>query len=114
MKYITENVTTSTATLIAKVKKQRGTDKYYATVYAFGTWDGATATLQSSPDGGTTKIDIEDSSGTALSATANKTLAVEFGVGGATLGDEIEIYATTTSAGASTDLDFHVYDNTGG
>lgn len=41
------------------------------TVWAYGTFGGGTASLEASPDGGTTWVAILDQSGTAITFTAN-------------------------------------------
>ena len=42
-----------------------------------GTFGGGTATLQASPDGGTTWVDVLDQASTAITFTANKAVNVE-------------------------------------
>lgn len=59
----------------------------------YGTWDGATAQLQMSPDDGTTWIDVDNASETSNGGTGD----LYFGVG-----DYLRV--TIASAGASTSL----------
>lgn len=49
------------------------------TCYAFGTFDGGTAELQFSPDGGNTWIPLTDANGSAIPLTGNG--AINFSLG---------------------------------
>jgi len=58
-------------TSLGKFYNPRRDNPPRGTVYVFGTFGGGTVTLQSSPDGGTTFIDVPDSTGAATTLTAN-------------------------------------------
>jgi len=62
------------------------------TLYVWGTWDGATVTLQASPDNGTTWIDLEDATFTQNTVT------------NITLHTMNQIRASISGAGGSTSL----------
>jgi hypothetical protein len=61
--------------------------------FAWGTWDGATMTLEFSPDDGTTWV----------ACGANTTLTAD-GAGWALVPNRVQLRATVSSAGASTSL----------
>lgn len=104
----TKNITADSSTLLCSVTKPIGLDRYFATVSVFGTFGSGTVTLQYSPDGGSTKIDVTQN-GTAVTFTANGGRNVELGFSNK-LGEEILLYATM--AGSTTpDVDVIVHDN---
>ena len=61
----------------------------YSTVFAWGTWDGATVTLEMSPDEGTTWIALTD-----LTFTENAAINMDIAVG-------IHIRGTVSGVGTS-------------
>lgn len=106
----TTNITSATTTEIATCNKPHNADFYFAKIYISGTFGGTTATLLSSPDGGTTKVALLDPfTGTAYSITAAGQVNFQSGDGG-TNSDSEKIYVTTTG-GAGIDIDVAVYDN---
>ena len=109
MAKISTSVTTTNATQIAIARKPRDADFYLATITLAGTFGGGTMKLQMSPDGGTTKVDLEDQSGTVWSATANRTVNIQLGTGGA-LNDQIILYALNTG-GTGISVIATVFDN---
>lgn len=102
-------ITSTGAVLIGTAKRNRHQPVWNGTVWAYGTWGGTTLTYQSSPDAGTTKVDMKDQSGSARSSTANDTFNVELNTGSTNSG-EIPIYATATG-GTGISLTVDVYDN---
>jgi hypothetical protein len=80
-----------------------------ATVFVYGTFGSGTLKLQASPDGGTTKIDLPNLSGTAISVTANGIYNIQLGNGNA-LGADIILYAVLTGA-TNPSLTVAIYDN---
>jgi hypothetical protein len=109
MAKITTTITNTTATQIAIARKPRNADKYIATIAASGTFGGGTFKVQMSPDGGTTKIDLKDQSGSAWSATANDVINIELGDCG-TLSDGIILYGVNTG-GTGINMTVNVFDN---
>lgn len=94
---------------VCHVKKKREFEQWTATFIPYGTFGGGTLNYYISSDGGVTKIPLYDSSGTAITSTANDNFTVNLG-GGSTNSDSPEIYATLSgSSGATVVLD--VFDN---
>jgi hypothetical protein len=92
------------------VVKPAHADTYKATIHIAGSSFGSGAVkLQSSPDGGTTKVDLKDTSGAAYSTTANDVVNIELGDGG-TNSDMIKLYAVMTDSTAP-DVTVTVHDN---
>lgn len=101
----TQTITADGDVLLADVVKAAGKDRYFATVSVFGsTFGSGTVTMKYSPDGGTTKLDITDTAGNALTFTANggRNIELAFGAGSTPL----KIYA---SMGSSTSPNVNVY-----
>lgn len=70
--------TTNTTTLLCQIVRPRGLMDWKLMVSVFGTWGGGTMTFQISPDGGTTKITLDDGSST-VSLTANRVIDIHPG-----------------------------------
>lgn len=102
-------ITTTDATKIAVARKPRDAYKYFATIAASGDFGGGTFKLQLSPDGGTTKIDLKDATGTVWSATDDDVIDVELGNGGGN-DDQIIIYGVNTG-GTGINMAISVFDN---
>lgn len=102
-------VTSTGTTQIGTAKRNRHQPTWSGSVWVYGTWGGTTATFQSSPNGGTTRVDLKDQSGSARSSTANDTFNVELTTG-ANNGQEIPLYITLTG-GTGISLTVDVYDN---
>jgi len=110
MAKITTNITSATTTEITTARKSRDVPYYFATIFVTGTFGGTTVTLQASPDGGTTKVTLNDPlTGTAYSLTANGAIDIKLGAGG-TNSDQIRLYAVTTG-GAGININANVFDN---
>lgn len=103
------SITGTGATLIGYAKRNRHQPMWDGTIWAYGTFGGTTLTYQSSPDGGTTKVDMKDQSGSTRSSTANDTFNLSLNTGAAN-SDLIPIYATATG-GAGISITIDVYDN---
>jgi len=96
----TVNLNADGTYLIATIKKPGGgVNAFEGTVHLTGTFGGGSVKLQTSPDGGTTKVDCKDISGSAYSATANDMVNIKLGDGG-TLTDCIKLYAVLSGSTA--------------
>jgi hypothetical protein len=86
---------------VCNVHKPNGLDFWRASVYITGAggnnFGSGTVTLQSSPDGGTTKVTMKNLSGTTYSATSNDSVNLSLG-SGATNSDAIKVYAVMTGS----------------
>ncbi len=106
-----EAITTDEDYLICSVKRRRGSDTWFGTFSSYGTWDGATVAWKLSFDGGTTLFPITDYTAIAVTQTADGAFNMPLGDGGI-FGVAPLLYATISSAGASTSLIVGVCDNT--
>lgn len=77
------------------------------TLYAIGTWGSGTLVLDSSPDAGTTYVDVNDSSGTQVSFTADGQVNFEL----QTSNSDPVILKATLSGSSSPDLDVILFDS---
>ncbi len=80
-------------TYICDVIKPRELTNWRATAVFAGDDGGGTTTLHVSPDGGTTKVPLSNTSNTAVSVTAPGTANLELGIGSKN-SDAMKIYAT--------------------
>lgn len=85
---IGNNITTNTSTMVSSFVH----GEYDKVICCSGTWDGATITIQVSPDGGTTWIDVDHG---AYTDDFVKRVSLCYGM---------KIRGTVSNAGASTDL----------
>ena len=69
-------------------------------VYVFGTFGSGTVTLQASPDGGTTFIDIPDAIGSSITFTANGMTNFEL-YGNADIDSDEQVIIRLALAGAT-------------
>ncbi len=90
-------MTADATTFIATANRRNGSDSYFATLFAYGTWGGGTIAWQWSPDGGTTKLSIKDQMGSAITSTANDSFNISLGTGGS-LSTAPLIYATLSGS----------------
>jgi len=101
---------------ICSVSRGTDMDAYEVTVFATAVaatdgFDSGTVTIQASPDGGTTKVTLKDVGGTTVAITTDDVYNIRLGYAGK-LGEEIELYATMTSAaGGSTNVVITAFDN---
>lgn len=86
------------------------TDMYETTILATGEFGGGTVTIQASPDGGATKINLRDITGEVVAITAADAYNVRLGLAGK-LGEELELYATMAGATAPA-VTLWTFDNT--
>lgn len=107
MRRTTTTITANGATEIARITSSV---LYKATISIYGTWSSGTATIQMSVDGGTTKVDLEATVGTAFSATANKIFNLSETVMRGDNTTPVILYATLSGAG-SPSLTVKVDDN---
>ena len=82
---------------------------YGVTLFAQGTFDSGAVTFQISPDNGATKYTAVDTSGTAVSFTADGYANIVVG-NGAKLGDAIKIYADLAGASGSAAISIIAFD----
>ena len=94
--------------LLARVITPRGEDGYGASVFLKFNSGSGTATVQVSPDGGTTKYTVVDTSGVDITGTANAYHNFVLGIPNKN-SDAINIYADLTG-GSSADIDVILYD----
>lgn len=110
MSFNTRTTITGTGqTLIGYAKRNRHQPVWSGTIWAVGTFGGTTLTYQSSPDSGTTKVDLKDQTGSARSSTANDTFNIQLNTGSSNT-DQIPIYVTATG-GAGINITVYVFDN---
>lgn len=105
----TAQIDTNESVFICDVRRIVEKPMFKATIAVSGSFGGGTVTLQMSPDGGTTKINLRDVTGTIASITANDAYNIELGYG-STNGDNIKLYASMAGATAP-DVDIAVFDN---
>lgn len=101
-------ITGTGTTQIGVAKRNRHQPIWSGTVWAVGTFGGTTLTYQSSPDDGTTKVDLKDSAG-VRSSTSNDSFNIDLNTGSAN-SDDIPIYVTATG-GAGINITVFVFDN---
>lgn len=105
----TLTMTTNTTAQLADVIRRSDAQSYGATIFVQGTFGGGTATVQVSPDSGTTKYTIKDVSGTDITGTSAFYYNFVLGNPGAASGD-LEIYVTLSGA-TSPSLSVILFDN---
>lgn len=105
----TKNINGAVSVEICSVRKRQEVDMYEATIFAAGAFGGGTITIQASPDGGTTKVNLRDISGSVVAITQDDAYNVRLGFADK-LGEEIKLYATM-AGGAAQDVDVTVFDN---
>lgn len=105
----TANITDNESVYLCDARRIVEKPMFKATIAVSGDFDGGTVTLQMSPDGGATKINIRDVTGTIASITANDAYNIELGLG-STNGDNIKLYATMDGS-TSPDVSVAVFDN---
>lgn len=103
---ITENGTTQLCTCA----KPRTLQTWFAMLNAYGTFSGGMLTYQVSTNGGTTKVNLKDYSGTVYTATADDAVTMDLGVASIN-GREPILYAVLTGAGTPS-ITIDVMDNT--
>lgn len=108
-KYSTATITTQTDTDICKISTPRGLDATDLLVSVTGTFNGATATLSVSPDGGTTYAPLEDNAGTAIAFTADGATTIKIPCAVANQ-DAPVILAVTTSVANPTGIVATAFD----
>lgn len=110
----TATISDNESVKLCEVQRTVGLDIFEATVLVYGTggnnFGGGTVTLQASPDGGTTKINLRDVAGTLVSITDDDAYNIRLGNGN-TLGDTIELYATMASSTSTPSVTVDVFDN---
>lgn len=95
---------------LGNVRKKRDLPEWMGLFYAFGTWGSGTIAWRWSPDGGTTKLDINDLSGNAITSNANDSFNSNF-ASGATNSDIVKLYAVLTGS-TNASLTVGYFDNT--
>lgn len=109
-KYVV-NITSNADFYIADVNKKRDFYEWFGTFISYGAWGGGTITYKISPDGGTTKIALQDASGTSITSTADDNFTVNL-ANGSRNSDAPKLYASM--AGATTpNVNVVLYDNNG-
>lgn len=109
MKLQTALTGTSGSNALSTVHRPRHSDIYFGTVIISLASGSGTAKLQVSADGGTTKVDMKDVSGNAISTTGSAMFNFKLG-NGAKSDDAPIIYATLTG-GTSANFTVTLFDN---
>lgn len=109
MKQTTQVLTSNTNVLLCDAIRNPETNMWEATIFVYGTFGGGTVNLQASPDGGTTKINLRDVTGTVVAVTANDAYNLRLGEAGRN-GAAIKVYATISGA-TSPSVSVDVFDN---
>lgn len=105
------NVTGDTAdVLLATVHRRRESQSYAASVFVQGSFGSGTATLQVSPDGGTTKYTIVDAAGEDAVFSANGYTNFVLGGGSENIGEAPQIYVNLAGASGA-NLNVILFDN---
>lgn len=98
-------------TYVCTVNKKRDLTDWFATAFVTGTFGGGTVTLLISPDGGTTKVPLLNTSNVAISTgTAGAMSSIRLGGSGSTNSDSMIIYATLTGS-TNPALTVAIFDN---
>jgi hypothetical protein len=108
-KYTATFTADASLTYVCTVNKVRSLTEWFATAFIYGTFGSGTLTLHVSPDGGTTKVPLLNTSNTAISATAAAMANIMLGDGG-TNSDALMIYATLAGSTNPT-LVVSIFDN---
>ncbi len=83
-----------------------------ATIFVYGDFgSGGTATLQASPDGGTTYIDVPDATGAATAFTANGMANFELYANGDVIAANRVNIRIALAGSTSPDLDIRIFDD---
>ncbi len=93
-------ITTNGATNIGRISVVDQGARNNMRIYVSGTFDGGTMIIQSSPDGGTTKFDEKDLSGSVYSITAQDSFDLSPVPAGDHICQDIEYYAVLSGAGS--------------
>lgn len=94
---------------LGTVRKKRDLTEWFGLFYAYGTFGSGTIAWQWSPDGGTTKLAINDLSGAAITSTSNDNFVSNFATG-SSLSDGIDLYITLTGS-TNPSITVGYYDN---
>lgn len=94
---ISVTVAANTTVQLGTVDRRRDHYIWQATMFAYGTWGSGSLAWQWSPDGGTTKLAINDASRSAITSVANDSFQAQGGTGSHN-SDKVTIYATLTGA----------------
>ena len=99
------------STKVCEIDRRRAdSNNWQGTAFISGTFGSGTVKLQFSPDGGTTKFDSKDWSGTAISTTANAMFVTQPMGSGDKLTDFISVYATITGS-TNPSVSVSLFDN---
>lgn len=104
-----KSITTNESVFLCSASRGTVMDAYEVTVFATGTFDSGTITIQASPDQGSTLVTLKDTGGTTVSITADDVYNIRTGYAGKN-GEEIGIYATMVGA-TSPDVQITAFDN---
>ena len=94
---------------LGMVHKKHDADSWFSLFFVYGTWGGGTLAWKWSPDGGTTKLDMKDLSGSAMTSTANDSFSSNFATGAKNT-DKVHLYAVLTGS-TSPSLTIGYFDN---
>lgn len=96
--------------LLGYVHRRSSADYFLATLFAYGTFGGATVTYYKSYDGGTNLIQILDLTSVAIAFTTNSEVNLMSG-NTSVNNTPPQIYAIVTGAGGTTNLNIGFLDN---
>lgn len=95
----TASITADGSTAVCQIDRRRSdANMWQGSVFISGTFGSGTVKIQYSPDGGTTKFDAKDFTGTAMSATSASTFVTQPQGNGDKLSDYITVYATMSGS----------------
>lgn len=109
-RYTINMVADAALTYVCTVNKKRASNDYEGTAFASGTFGSGTITLFVSPDGGTTKVPLLNTSNTAISIATAAMASFRLAGSGSTNADSMIIYATLAGS-TNPNLNVTIYDN---
>lgn len=109
-RYTLNMIVDASLTYVCTVNKKRDLTAFEGTAFVSGTFGSGTVTLFVSPDGGTTKVPLLNTAGTAISIAAAAMAMFRLAGSGSTNSDSMMIYATLAGS-TNANLNVTVYDN---
>jgi len=112
MAKFTTTLTTDTFAKVCDIIRRRGdANNWQATAFVTGTPGGATATIQLSPDNGTTRFTARDWNGSSMTSSLTAVYTFQPQGNGAQNDDFISVWAALASSSSTTNVTFTVFDN---
>lgn len=111
VKTVTFSATANTQLVRNTIPRLPNETAYEATITVTGTFGGGTFKLQTSVDGGTTKVDAKDGTGTTWSITANGQVTIRIPCANVLPESTLSLYGDLSGA-TSPSITVTVHDNT--